>query len=93
MIPFDRKYNNSMSVKMIQHIEKVSLMKGLVLYHQFRARRALSLFSDVSFKTRRVLSLSNVYDDSALLVLNGTLLNIVNAIPVLSLIFCKWDMN
>ena len=53
-------------------------------YCQLRARRALSLFNNVALRTRRVLSLYNVYGDSALLVLNGTLLNSINALLVLS---------
>ena len=32
----------------------------------------LSIFKDVPLRTRRVLSLSKVYGDSALLILNGT---------------------
>ena len=51
---------------------------------QFRARRELSLFNDVPLRTRRGLSLYKVYDDNALLVVNRTLLNNVNALLVLS---------
>ena len=47
-------------------------------------QRALSLFNDVLMRSRRALSLYKVYDDSALLVLNGTSLNSVNALLVLS---------
>ena len=44
------------------------------MYRQLRARRALSLFNDDLFSTRRALLLYKVYGDSTLLVLNGTLL-------------------
>ena len=44
-------------------------------YRQVRVRRVLSLFKDVSLRTRRALSLYKVYGDSALLVFNGTWLN------------------
>ena len=49
-----------------------------------RARRSLSLFNNILLRTRRALSMYKVYGDSALLVLNGTLLNSVNALLVLS---------
>ena len=49
-----------------------------LVYRQLRARRALMLLKDVPLRTRRALSLYKVYDNSALLVLNGTLLNSVN---------------
>ena len=48
-----------------------------------RARRALSLFNDVPFRTRRTLLLYKVYGDRALLVFNGMSLNIVNALLVI----------
>ena len=48
------------------------------------ARRSLSLFDDVLLRTRRALSLYNVYGNSALLVLNWTLLNSINALLALS---------
>ena len=48
-----------------------------------RTRRALSLFNNALLRTRRVLSLYKVYGDSALLVLNGTSLNSINALLVL----------
>ena len=54
------------------------------LYCQLRARRALLIFNDVPLRSRRVLSLYKVYGDSALLVLNGTLMNSVNALLVLN---------
>ena len=44
----------------------------------------ISLFNDVTLRTRRVLSLYKVYGDSALLVLNGTSVDIVNALLALS---------
>ena len=49
-------------------------------------------FKDVQLRTRRVLSLYKVYGDSPLLVLNGILLNSVNALLALSrrfYPFCK----
>ena len=49
-----------------------------ISYLQLRARKALSLFNDVPLRTRRALLLYRVYGDSALLVLNGTLLNSIN---------------
>ena len=57
---------------------------GCVFYRQLRARRVLSLFKNVALRTRRALLLYNVYGDSALLVLNGTSLNINNALLVLN---------
>ena len=42
------------------------------------------MFKDVPFRTRRALSMFKVYGDSAHLVLNGTLLNSVNALLALS---------
>ena len=53
-------------------------------YPQLRARRLLVLFKDVPLRTRRALSLYKVYGDIALLVLNGTALNNINALLVLS---------
>ena len=45
-------------------------------YRQLRARRALSIiFKHIPLRTRRALSLYNVFDDSARLVLNVTSLN------------------
>ena len=49
-------------------------------YHHW----ALSIFKDVSLKTRRALSLYNVYGNSALLVFNGTSLNIDSALLALN---------
>ena len=54
-----------------------------ITYH-LKARRALSLFRDVLLRTRRALSLYKVYGCSALLVCNGSLLNIVEALLVLN---------
>ena len=51
------------------------------IYPQFRARRVLSLVSDIP---RRALSLYKVYGVSTLLVLNLTSLNSDNALLVLS---------
>ena len=42
------------------------------------------LFKDVQLRTVTALSLYNVYGDSALLVLNGTSLNSINALLALS---------
>ena len=53
-------------------------------YRQLKARKALSIFKDVSLRTRRMLSLNNVYGDSALLVLNGTYLNSESALMALN---------
>ena len=52
-------------------------------------------FKDVLLRTRRVLSLYKVYGDIALLVLNGTSLNIINALLALSrrlhlMVWCAW---
>ena len=47
----------------------------LAYFHQLRARRALSIFKDVPLRTRRALSLYNVYGDNALPVLSGVSLN------------------
>ena len=52
---------------------------------QLRARRVLKLFNDVLLRTRRALSPYTLYSDSAILVLNGTSLNIVNALLALNL--------
>ena len=41
------------------------------------------IYEDVPLRTRRALSLYKVYGDSAPLVLNGTLLNSVNALLAL----------
>ena len=49
-----------------------------------RARRALMHFKDVMLITRRTLSLYKIYGDSALMILNGTSLNSVNALLALS---------
>ena len=52
-------------------------------WRKLRARRALKLFKDVPLRTRRALLLYEVYGGSALLVLNGTSSNSINAILVL----------
>ena len=51
------------------NIYAVALNISMTVYRQLRARRALLQFKDVPLRTRRVLSLYNVYGDSALLVL------------------------
>ena len=53
-------------------------------YCQLRAKGALMLFKDVLLRTRRALSLYEVHGNSALLVLNRTLLNSINAILALN---------
>ena len=53
-------------------------------YCQLRARRALSLFNNVPLRSRRPLLLHKVYGDNALLVLNETSLNSINALLVVS---------
>ena len=53
-------------------------------HQQLRARRALSLFNNVPFRTRMVLSLYKVCGDSALLVLNRTWLNSINTLLLLN---------
>ena len=50
------------------------------------------LFKDVPLRTRRVLSLCKVCGDSALLVLNGTLLNSINALLALGKRY-MWGQN
>ena len=57
---------------------------GYGSYHNLRAIKVLILFKDVLLKTRRVLSLYRVCGDNTLLVLNGTLLNVINALLALS---------
>ena len=56
----------------------------IAIYRQLRARRALSLFNDAPLRTTRRLSLCTLYSISPLLVLNGTSLNIDNALLVLN---------
>ena len=51
---------------------------------QLRPRRALMQFKYIPLRTRRALALYKVYRDSARLVLNGTLLNSINALLALS---------
>ena len=53
-------------------------------YCQLRARRALLLFKDDLLRTRRALSPYTLYSNSALLVLNGTSLNIDSALLALN---------
>ena len=60
--------------------ETLYILHWLSIEHQLRARRALMLFNDVSLRTRRALSLYKVYGVGALLVLNWTSLNRVNAL-------------
>ena len=52
----------------VKYFWKPYLTEFLSLHHQLRASRALLLFNDVPLRTRRPLSLYNVYDVSALLV-------------------------
>ena len=60
-----------------------SLEEKQLAFRQLRVRRALTLLKDVLLRTRRALSLYKVYGNSALLVLNGTSLNIDSALLVL----------
>ena len=57
-------------------------------HHWLRARRTL-MFTNVALRTRRVLSPYTLYTESALLVLNGTSLNSINAILALN----WWHIN
>ena len=59
-------------------------------YVPLRTRRALMIFNDVPLTTRRVLSLYKVYGDSALLVLNGASLNIINTLLALNWCWSIW---
>ena len=74
------------------------VVEWLEIYHQLRARRALTQFIDVPLRTRRVLLLYKVYGNGALLnfnclreiktqSLNGTSLNSINALLVLSWLY------
>ena len=56
----------------------------LCIYHQLRARRALTIFKDVPLRARRALSSYTLHSDSALLVLNGTSLTIDSALLALN---------
>ena len=53
-------------------------------YRRLRARRALMLFNYILLRNNRTLSSQTLYSDSALLVLNGTLLNGVYALLLIS---------
>ena len=68
----------------------MSTRRALTIYKDvpLRTRRALTIYKDVPLRTRRALSLYKFYGDSALLVLNRTLLNSVNALLALS-----WHYN
>ena len=55
--------------------------------------RALMQFKDVPLRTRRVLSLYKLYGDSALLVLNGTVMNRINTLLALSRQYIVWVMS
>ena len=66
----------------------IVLLPLTIWYRQLRARRALSIFKDVPSRTRKVLSLYKVYGNSALLVLNGTSLNIDSALLPLNWRIC-----
>ena len=59
-------------------------MHKQIANRELRARRALLQFKDVPLRTRKALSLYNVYGDSALLVLSGTSLNCNNALLALN---------
>ena len=55
-----------------------------LVFHQLRARRALSLCQDVLLRTRRALVLYRVYGNSTLLVLNRTSLSSDSALLALN---------
>ena len=62
----------------------LQLFKTLGLYRHLRAIRVLMMFKDVSLRARRVLFLYKVISNCALLVLNGTSLNIIYTLLALS---------
>ena len=53
----------------------------------------LAMFNEVPLKTRRALSLYKFYGISALCVLKGTSLNIINALLVLRHQYCGLHTN
>ena len=65
--------------------KEVEVCKYIATYRQLRAKKALMNIQRCrSLRTRQVLSLNNVYGNSALLVLNGTSLNSDSALLVLN---------
>ena len=77
--------NSGSTLSSVEHGEQEILdFKIQLIYHQLRARRALSIFKDVPLRTRRALLLYKVYGDSTLLVPNGTSLNSNSTLLVLS---------
>ena len=62
----------------------VKVRSVFCVYPRLRARRALMLLNDVPLRTRRALLPYSLYNDSALLVLNGTSLNSINALLALN---------
>ena len=61
-----------------------STIPATTIHRQLRARKVLMQFKDVVLRFRRVLLLYKVYDDSTLLVINGTSLNSINGLLALS---------
>ena len=72
--------------KIMEKFRPMSTRRALLLFKDalLRTRRASMLFKDDPLRTRRVLSLYKAYNDSALLVLNGTSLNSINDLLALS---------
>ena len=72
--------------KIMEKFRPMSTRRALMLFKDapLRTRRASMLFKDDPLRTRRVLSLHKAYNDSALLVLNGTSLNSIDALLALS---------
>ena len=66
-----------------------NITTGSTIYRQLRARRALSIIKEVLSRTRMGLLLYKVYDDSTLLVLNGTSLNNDSTLLALNWQFIK----
>ena len=77
----------SLQVSIYKKIRYGKLYINAIAYCQLRVRRALPLFIDVPLRTRRVLSPQTLYSDNALLVLNGTSLDIDTDSALLALIW------
>ena len=56
-------------------MDRVIQVVDISILRQLRVRKALLIFKDVPLRTRRALSLYNVYGDNALPVLSGVSLN------------------
>ena len=63
---------------------------GTYMYCLLGARRVLMLFNIVPLRARRVLPPKTLYSDSALLVLNGTLLSGDNTLLALNCFFAEY---